>query len=177
MGLGHRLERMNGSDIEHPRPAAMAVPRLAQEPPAPPAATTALSSVATDVATQRLRGKGARLRARRPPLVERVVERFIHALAYSAVAAMILILIFIAKEAWPLLGSPEIHREVTLAKMWFIQQWPGYDAPGHVWQPVAEIPKYGVWPLLVGTLKVTLVAMMVAAPLALAAAVYVSQQS
>jgi phosphate transport system permease protein len=96
-------------------------------------------------------------------------------LAYSAVAAMILILIFIAKEAWPLLTSPEIHREVTLAKMWFIQQWPGYDAPEHVWQPVSEIPKYGVWPLLVGTLKVTIIAMLVAVPLAVAAAVFVSQ--
>jgi phosphate transport system permease protein len=86
-----------------------------------------------------------------------------------------LIFLFIAKEAWPLLTSKAIHEEVTLAKMWFIQQWPGYDAPEHVWQPVSEIPKYGVWPLLVGTIKVTLVAMLVSVPLAIAAAVFVSQ--
>ena len=104
-----------------------------------------------------------------------MVEKCIKALAFSAVAAMVLIIVFIAKEAWPLLASSEVHREVTLAKMWLIQQWPGYDAPEHVWQPVSEIPKYGVWPLLVGTAKVTLVAMLVAVPLAVAAAVFVSQ--
>jgi phosphate transport system permease protein len=73
-------------------------------------------------------------------------------LAYSAVAAMILIFVFVAKEARPLLARPAIQREVPLAKRWFIQQWPGHDAPEHAWQPVSEIPKYGVWPLLVGTI-------------------------
>jgi phosphate transport system permease protein len=108
-------------------------------------------------------------------MVERIAELFMHLLAYSSVAAIILILIFIAKEAWPLLTSSEIHKEVTLAKMWFIQQWPGYDAPEHVWQPVSEIPKYGAWPLVVGTLKVTVISMLVAVPLAVGAAIFVSQ--
>ncbi len=116
-----------------------------------------------------------RLKTRRPPVAHRLTELAIHVLAYSAVAAMILIFIFIAKEAWPLLTSATIHKEVTLAKMWFIQQWPGYDAPEHVWQPVSEIPKFGVWPLVVGTIKVTVIAMLVAVPLAVSAAVFVSQ--
>lgn len=98
-----------------------------------------------------------------------------HVLAFSAVAAMVLILIFIAKEAWPLLTSSAIHKEVTLAKMWFAQQWPGYDGPEHVWQPVAEVPKYAVWPLVIGTVKVTLVAMLVAVPLAVGSAIFISQ--
>jgi len=107
--------------------------------------------------------------------MERLIERLIHLLAYSAVAAIVLIFIFIAKEAWPLLTSKAIHEEVTLAKMWFAQQWPGYDAPEHVWQPVSEVPKYAVWPLLIGTIKVTAVSMLVAVPLAIAAAIFVSQ--
>jgi len=115
------------------------------------------------------------LERHRPALSERLTEMLIHVLAYSAVAAMVLILIFIAKEAWPLLTSSAIHREVTLAKMWFAQQWPGYDAPEHVWQPVSEVPKFGVWPLIVGTVKVTVISMLVAVPLAISAAVYVSQ--
>jgi phosphate transport system permease protein len=119
--------------------------------------------------------RARRLEARRPPITHRLTEMAIHILAFSAVAAMILILIFIAKEAWPILTSASIHKEVTLAKMWFIQQWPGYDAPEHVWQPVAEIPKFGVWPLVVGTIKVTIIAMVVAVPLAVSAAVFVSQ--
>jgi phosphate transport system permease protein len=115
------------------------------------------------------------LERHQPPLSERLTEMLIHVLAYSAVAAMVLILIFIAKEAWPLLTSAAIHREVTLAKMWFAQQWPGYDAAEHVWQPVSEMPKFGVWPLIVGTVKVTAVSMLVAVPLAISAAVFVSQ--
>jgi phosphate transport system permease protein len=115
------------------------------------------------------------LERHRPPLSERLTEVLIHVLAYSAVAAMVLILIFIAKEAWPLLTSSAIHREVTLGKMWFAQQWPGYDAPEHVWQPVSDVPKFGVWPLVVGTIKVTVISMLVAVPLAISAAVFVSQ--
>jgi phosphate transport system permease protein len=166
---------MNGNQTEDARAPLPRPPRLAQEPAPPPAAPVPVSAPVPELDTAARHRRARRLESRRPPLVERVIERCIHALAYSAVAAMVLILIFIAKEAWPLLTSPEIHREVTLAKMWFIQQWPGYDAPEHIWQPVSEVPKYGVWPLLVGTLKVTLIAMMVSVPLALAAAVFVSQ--
>lgn len=119
--------------------------------------------------------RAPRLKARRPPLVERATELAIRVLAYSAVAAVILILVFIAKEAWPLLVSPAIHREVTLAKMWFAQQWPGYDAAEYVWQPVSEIPKYNIVPLVIGTVKVTAISMLVAVPLAVSAAIFVSQ--
>ena len=82
---------------------------------------------------------------------------------------------FIGKEAWPLFHDSAIWKEVTLAKMWFARQWPGYDAPEHIWQPVSEVPKYAVWPLVVGTLKVTLVAMLVAVPLGVGSALFVSQ--
>lgn len=120
-------------------------------------------------------------RAERPRLVNRrpsfhaLVELMIRVLAFSSIAAVVLIFVFIGKEAWPLLHDSAIGREVTLAKMWFAQQWPGYDAPEHVWQPVSEIPKYAAWPLVVGTLKVTLVAMLVAVPLGVGAALFVSQ--
>lgn len=54
-------------------------------------------------------------------------------------------------------------------------QWTGYDKPSFIWQPVSEIHKYNIVPLLVGSLKTTLVAMLFAVPLALGAAIYVSQ--
>ena len=120
-------------------------------------------------------------RAERPRLASRrnwlsaLTELAIRILAFSSIAAVILIFVFIGKEAWPLLHDSVIGKEVTLAKMWFAQQWPGYDAPEHVWQPVSEIPKYAAWPLVVGTLKVTLVAMLVAVPLGVGAALFVSQ--
>jgi len=54
-------------------------------------------------------------------------------------------------------------------------QWTGYDKPEFVWQPVSEIHKYNIVPLIVGSLKTTLVAILFAVPLALGAALYVSQ--
>jgi phosphate transport system permease protein len=110
-----------------------------------------------------------------PPRWHRVAEVLIRVLALTAIAAVLLIFAFVAREALPLLFSDEVHKEVTLRKMWTAQTWPGYDAPEHIWQPVSEIPKYGVWPLLVGTIKVTLVAMMFGVPLGVGAALYVSQ--
>lgn len=117
----------------------------------------------------------SKLVAPRRPWSHRVVEVAIRLLAFSSLAAVILILVFIAKEAWPLLYDTTVRKEVTLGQMWLAQQWPGYDAPEHIWQPVSEVPKYAVWPLIVGTLKVTLVAMLVAVPLGVGTALFVSQ--
>src|SRR3954468_3024121 len=116
-----------------------------------------------------------RLMLARAPLWHRAAEWLLHALAVSAVVAVVLILVFIAKEALPILYSKVVRDEVTLAKMWWPQLWPGYDDAASVWQPVSEIPKFGLWPLIVGTLKVTLVAMVVSVPLGVGAALYVSQ--
>jgi phosphate transport system permease protein len=54
-------------------------------------------------------------------------------------------------------------------------QWSGYNEPRYIWQPISDIPKYNIVPLIIGSLKVTLVALIFAVPLALAAAIYVSQ--
>lgn len=54
-------------------------------------------------------------------------------------------------------------------------QWSGYDKPEYIWQPVGQIQKYNIIPLLVGTLKITLVGLLFAVPLAVGAAIYVSQ--
>ena len=55
------------------------------------------------------------------------------------------------------------------------QLWPGYDEAASIWQPVSDVPKFGLLPLMLGTLKVTIVAMVVAVPLGVGAALYVSQ--
>jgi len=54
-------------------------------------------------------------------------------------------------------------------------QWSGYDSPEYIWQPVSTIPKYNIVPLIIGSLKITAVALIFAVPVALAAAIYVSQ--
>lgn len=54
-------------------------------------------------------------------------------------------------------------------------QWSGYRRPEYIWQPVGNIHKYNIVPLIVGSLKTTLVGLLFAVPLSVAAAIYVSQ--
>lgn len=54
-------------------------------------------------------------------------------------------------------------------------QWSDYDQPVYIWQPVSRVHKYNIMPLVVGSLKTTLVALLFAVPLSLGAALYVSQ--
>ena len=57
----------------------------------------------------------------------------------------------------------------------FPYQWSGYDKPVYIWQPISDIKKYNIIPLIIGSIKATLVALLFAVPLSLAAAIYVSQ--
>ena len=54
-------------------------------------------------------------------------------------------------------------------------QWSDYEKPVSIWQPVSSIHKYNIVPLIIGSLKATLVALLFSFPLALGAAIYVSQ--
>lgn len=96
---------------------------------------------------------------------ELFIEWALRACAFSAVAGLVLIVVFVFKEAWPILSDPEIQKEASLA---------GFFATP-LWQPVGEVPKYGLVPLLTGTVKVVLIAMLFAVPLSVLAAVYSSE--
>lgn len=63
----------------------------------------------------------------------------------------------------------------TWRAMLLPHQWTGYAKPEYIWQPVAPIQKYNLVPLFIGSLKATLVALLFGVPLALGAAIYVSQ--
>ncbi|MBI5868248.1 MAG: phosphate ABC transporter permease subunit PstC [candidate division Zixibacteria bacterium] len=96
-------------------------------------------------------------------------------MAVSTIAAIVLIFLFIGREAAPVLTSAEVHQEVTVAKMVV----PLASRPGQpnafIWQPVSDTPKYSLLPLLLGTLKATLIAILFAAPFAVGAAIYSSE--
>lgn len=110
---------------------------------------------------------------RRGGWFERALEITIQVVALVSIAAIFLILLFVGKEALPLLTSGEVHKEVTPM---------GLFAPVHeagkslyMWQPVSEVPKYDVWPLVAGSLKVTIVSLFFAVPLSVGAAIFVSE--
>ena len=95
-------------------------------------------------------------------LREGAVEWLLRGSAFLAVAALLLIIVFVFREAAPVLFDRETQREASLS---------GFFATP-LWQPVGNVPKYGIAPLLVGTLKVVLVAMLFATPLAVLAALF-----
>ncbi|RMG33191.1 MAG: ABC transporter permease subunit [Planctomycetota bacterium] len=70
---------------------------------------------------------------------------------------------------------PEITWRSVFGKVWY----EGYPEPEHVWQSSsgsdAFEPKYGLVPLIFGTIKATFYSMLFGAPLALLAAVYTSE--
>jgi phosphate transport system permease protein len=70
------------------------------------------------------------------------------------------------------------HPETTLASLFKPVWYEGYERPEHVWQSSSGADdfeaKFGLIPLIFGTLKGTLYAMLVAVPLALLGAIYTS---
>ncbi len=71
------------------------------------------------------------------------------------------------------------HPEISLRTLFLPVWYEGYAAPKWVWQTTggsdAFEPKMSLWPLIFGTLKATFYALLFSVPMALMAAVYVSQ--
>ena len=101
---------------------------------------------------------------KRRRLLDRAAETLILAFASIAIAIIFLIFVYIGREALPLLWESSEGASIGATFQ-----------PPVQWQPVSTTPRYNVIPLLLGTLKVTLIAMLIGAPLALAAAVYTSE--
>lgn len=101
---------------------------------------------------------------KRRHFLDRAAELLILAFAAIAIAIILLIFVYVGREALPLLWE-----NVDGASI------PGAFAPPLDWQPVSSNPRYNVIPLLLGTFKITLIAMLIGAPIALAAALYTSE--
>jgi phosphate transport system permease protein len=114
-------------------------------------------------------------RPRSGALADFFAGALIKASAFLSIVSLILIFIFIGKEALPIMTSAEVQQEASLEKIML----PQADKPGEIaqykWQPVSEVPKYSFLPLLAGTLKVTLIAVIIAIPISVAAALYTSE--
>jgi phosphate transport system permease protein len=101
---------------------------------------------------------------RRRRLVDRIAEKLIFVFALLAISIIFLIFVYIAREAAPL--------------AWTTVDGVSISSPFQTpisWQPVSGVPKFNVLPLILGTFKVTIIAMLFATPLALAAALYTAE--
>ena len=130
-----------------------------------------------------------------------LAERVIKAVAFLSIAVVILIFIFVFREAFPIF---RMDKEVAATTETLVQE--SYGSEGTVnsadkvadnqvdnsnkkqtatdkpsssllsntWMPVSDNPRFGLWPLFLGTLKVTLIALLFAAPISILAAIYTS---
>jgi phosphate transport system permease protein len=126
-------------------------------------------------------------------------EKVIKAVAFLSIAVVILIFIFVFREALPIFkmdkkesvsteilvqesyGGAETGSEtgkvtdnqvVNANKKQTSGEKPSSSLLSDTWMPVSDNPRYGLWPLFLGTLKVTLIALLFAAPISILAAIY-----
>jgi phosphate transport system permease protein len=82
------------------------------------------------------------------------------------------------RQAWQAELEPR-HPEATLGALFRPVWYEGYDRPLHKWQSSAGTqepePKFGLMPLVFGTLKATFYSMLFGVPIAILAAVYTSE--
>jgi len=79
--------------------------------------------------------------------------------AFASVLILALIVMFLFREGLP------IFKEVSIADFLFGQEWyPTYDPPS-----------YGIWPLIIGSVIVTVFSCLIAVPLGVLSAVYISE--
>lgn len=96
---------------------------------------------------------------RKPRLGENLIQGFLFFCGAFSILTTVGIVYELLKEAWLFFGSPE----VSLVEFF----------TGTVWQP--SILKFGIWPLVTATLMTTTFAMLIAIPLGLGIAVYLSE--
>jgi len=125
---------------------------------------------------------------------EFIAEKTIAIISFVSFAVIILIFIFVFKEALPIFSQNVQIKTYN----WESEQQETYGEPpkqsdiqtieriepeppltvdnllGTTWQPVSSKPKYGLLPLLVGSLKVSLIAILFAAPIGVLAALFTS---
>lgn len=77
-------------------------------------------------------------------------EKAIAVSAFTALIVILLIFIFILKEALPIFTSSSVQKEASLPKLFVKQQYyPGHEAK-YSWQPNSDVPKYSLMPLFWG---------------------------
>lgn len=96
---------------------------------------------------------------KKPRLGEDVIQSLLFIAGILSIFTTIAIVFELGKEAWLFFGSPD----VTFAKFFGTTEW----------QP--SIGKIGIWPLVTSTLITSLIAMLIALPLGLASALYLSE--
>lgn len=90
---------------------------------------------------------------------ETIIKGIFAAFAFVSVLALALIVVFLFREGIP------VFKEVSITDFIF----------GKEWYPTYDPPSYGIWPLIVGSVIVTIFSCLIAVPLGVFSAVYISE--
>jgi len=94
---------------------------------------------------------------------------------WVAIVFISLIFIFTFKETLPIFTDPVVKKEVNLHKFFVEHQEGKTITDRYVWQPTSNQPKVSLWPIILGTLKATIVGLLFACPVGVAAALFSSE--
>ena len=90
---------------------------------------------------------------------EIIIRNLFACFAFFSVLILGLIVIFLFREGMP------IFQQISVFKFIF----------GSAWYPTYDPPEYGIWPLIVGSLVVSFFACLIAVPLGVLSAIYISE--
>lgn len=94
---------------------------------------------------------------------------------WVAIVFIFLIFLFTFKETLPIFTDAEVRTEANMEKFFAEGQDGETLMDRYVWQPTSEIPKVSFWPIILGTLKATVVGLLFACPIGVAAALFSSE--
>ena len=94
---------------------------------------------------------------------------------WVAIIFIFLIFLFTFKETIPIFTNPEVMNEANLQKFFVEAQDGPTITDRYIWQPTSEKPKVSFWPIILGTLKATIVGLLFACPIGVAAALFSSE--
>jgi phosphate transport system permease protein len=94
---------------------------------------------------------------------------------WVAIVFISLIFIFTFKETLPIFTDPVVKKEVNLHKFFVEHQEGPTITDRYIWQPTSNQPKVSLWPIILGTLKATMVGLLFACPVGVAAALFSSE--
>ena len=92
-------------------------------------------------------------------LKEAVIKSIFASFAFVSVLTLALIVVFLFREGIP------IFKEISVTDFLF----------GKEWYPTYDPPSYGIWPLIIGSAVVTIFSCLIAVPLGVLSAVYISE--
>lgn len=91
--------------------------------------------------------------------IDWAAEKAISLISFASIIVLALIFVFLIKDGAPLFKTHPLKDFLS----------------GKLWNPISDIPKFGILPMIMGSLAVTLFAAAVSVPLGVGAAVYIAE--